>query len=467
METVEENALPPVTPPVENQPFLKMPRKNLLKVITIIILAVVVGGGGLYFFLNKNEDTKQNGNKTVSSATPAVTSSLSQSNDSNTIDKLNAEALIKIPFVRDGNIYLYEDGKEKIIAKPARQEVCTNLVNPFLSPNGKFIAYIEQLGGEPGYGGCPEGVLRIVDVNSGKNSLTNYKISYFKWNSSNQIVLNIQEKRGQSPQTYTDKEIFYDPITTKEIVFNTVIDQDKATYEDIIRTAEYPYSVNKLILYKNKKYYIVDKSTNREEFLFDNTDRMSFTGWSPDGVFAIFQVNKPSTDSSWISINTTQSNPKPVSVSVKNLAGGAGGDIPAGPKWYFNKAFLLDCQQELLFVDGVTSPMELTHTGGGGCHNSEGFVATSPNDQYAFVKFGDRFELHTLNGEKTVIKETSPLEKSRLTPKNLIWINNDYMVIFERATNADYGTGKKPRVFLFDRKANEIKPLIENAYLKS
>lgn len=64
-----------------------------------------------------------------------------------------------------------------------------------------------------------------------------------------------------------------------------------------------------------------------------------------------------------------------------------------------------------------------------------------------------------------MIKEVNPLEKSRLTPKNLIWINNDYMAIFERATNGDYGIGKKPRVFLFDRKANEVKPLIENAYL--
>lgn len=435
----------------------------LIVLIVVLVIGVLAFGG--YWFLNKSKPSQVNQvtTNTLPSSNPTPSSPALAESDS--LDKLDLPTTIKIPFERDGAIYLYEEGKEKIIAKPTKQGTCTNLVSPFLSPNGKFIAYIEQLGGEPGYGGCPEGVLRIFDVSSGNNSLTNYKVNYFKWNSYNQIVLSLPEMRGQSPQTYTNKEIFYDPATTKEVVFNTVIDQDKATYEDIIRTAEYPYSANKLILYKNKKYYIVDKSKNREDFLFDNTDRLSFTGWSPDGVFAILQVNKPSSDSSWVSINTTQSNPKPVSVIVKNLAGGAGGDIPAGPKWYFNKAFLLDCQQELFFVDGVTPPMELTNTGGGGCHNSEGFVATSPNGQYAFVKFGDRFELHTLNRGKTIIKEVSPLEKSRLTPKNLIWINNDYMAIFERATNADYGNGKKPRVFLFDRKANEIKPLIENAYL--
>lgn len=435
----------------------------LIVLIGVLVIGILAFGG--YWFLNKSKPSQVNQVTNINLSSSSPTPSSSTQAESSGADKLELSATIKIPFQRDGAIYLYEEGKEKIIAKPTKQGTCINLVSPFLSPNGKFIAYIEQLGGEPEYGGCPVGVLRIFDVNSGKNSATNYKVNYFKWNSSNQIVLSIPETRGQSPQTYTNKEIFYDPATTKEIVFNTVIDQDKATYEDIIRTAEYPYSASKLILYKNKKYYIVDRSTNREEFLFDNTDRLSFIGWSPDGVFAIFQVNKPSSDSSWVSINTTQSNPKPVSVLVKNLAGGAGGEFPAGPKWYFNKVFILDCQQELFFVDGVTAPLELTNTGGGGCHNSEGFVATSPNGQYAFVKFGNRFELHNLNGEKVIIKEVNPLEKSRLTPKNLIWVNNDYMAIFERTTNADYGTGKKPRVFLFDRKGNQIKTLIENAYL--
>ena len=52
------------------------------------------------------------------------------------------------------------------------------------------------------------------------------------------------------------------------------------------------------------------------------------------------------------------------------------------------------------------------------------------NQQYAFVKFKDRFEIHSTDGSKTVIKETIPLAKGRGIPKNLIWLNDDYMVIF-------------------------------------
>jgi hypothetical protein len=111
-----------------------------------------------------------------------------------------------------------------------------------------------------------------------------------------------------------------------------------------------------------------------------------------------------------------------------------------------------------------TKPLELTDSSGGVCHNEEGFVATSPNGKYAFIKFSDRFELHSKDGSKHVVKESAPLPKNRRFPKNLIWLNNDYMIMFEVSSN--YRLGRKPKVHIYDRQNNFLKPFIENAYLR-
>lgn len=219
------------------------------------------------------------------------------------------------------------------------------MVYPFLSPNGKYIAYIEQMGGEPGQGGCFGGVLKVVYLDSGKIKTTNYKTTYL------------------------------------------TMDEDKSTYAKTIVSGEFPFDANKLITYKNNKYYLMDKSTNKESHLLDKSQVDGFLDWSLNGRYAIFESTKKSTQ-----------------------------------------------------------------------------VFDAIEGEYAFVKFKDRFELHTKNGEKKVINETTPLAKGRGVPMNLIWVNDDYMAIFERTTNADYGTGK-PKIYLFDRKANAIKPVIENAYL--
>ena len=68
-----------------------------------------------------------------------------------------------------------------------------------------------------------------------------------------------------------------------------------------------------------------------------------------------------------------------------------------------------------------------------------------------------------INGNITVVQETEPLAKGREAPRNLIWLNDDYMIIFE----SRYPRPKKvTKVYLFDRRANTISPLIENAYLE-
>lgn len=60
-------------------------------------------------------------------------------------------------------------------------------------------------------------------------------------------------------------------------------------------------------------------------------------------------------------------------------------------------------------------------------------------------------------------------KKTRTTPKNLVWINNDYMSIYESTFPVRVlgESSANPRVFLFNRNNNTIKPIIDNAYLSS
>lgn len=63
METVEENVLPPVTPPVESQPI----HKNILNqkgsfiiIIGIILIALIVGAAGYYLYANRKSNNVSN-----------------------------------------------------------------------------------------------------------------------------------------------------------------------------------------------------------------------------------------------------------------------------------------------------------------------------------------------------------------------------------------------------------------------
>jgi hypothetical protein len=397
----------------------------------------------------------------------AARTSLSQTSS---IDSLDPSAVIRVPFVRDGSIYLYEDGIEKLVAQPAQQttqQACFNLVYPFLSPDGKYLAYIEQVGEPPNeYSGCSDGFLRIVDSTTGINSPTGYKISYFRWTPANLLnftpVLEIQ----QTTQTYSIRNIYYDLASQSETVFETVIDWNENAGAQTMLSAAFPSDdLNKVIRYQDDKYYLVDNASNEETFLFDRDQVAGFLGWSPEGRYALFESAKELTEAYVATefVVDTQ-NPGATASEIFVGRGAAGGDFPTGRKWYFEKGFVAYCREELYYVDG-SPPLQLTNDSGGGCHNEEGFVATSPGGEYAFVKFQDRFELHSRDGNVTVVAEAEPILKGRGMPKNFIWVNDDYLVIFERTYSGDYGTGESPKVYLFDRQANVIKPLIENAYL--
>ena len=344
---------------------------------------------------------------------------------------------------------------------------CLNIYYPFLSPNGKFLAYIEQAGEPPDdYWGCSAGLLRVVDISSGINKPTGYRISYFRWTPDNLLNFMLERELIETPPQLIDTEIFFDPESQTESVFETVNDRDPDTGAETLLSAAYPSDdLSKLIRFEDERYYLVDNTLDEETFLFEADQVTTFLDWSPSGRYAIFASTKvPEEYFKVIEFVFDTQNP---GASVKEITvgiGAAGGDLPAGRKWYFEKGFVPYCREELYFVDG-SPPWQLTNEGGGGCNNEEGFVATSPNGEYAFVKFQDRFELHDIDDNVTVVQETEALAKGRGMPKNFIWLNDVQMIIFESAYEWENGPAGSPKVYLFDRLANTISTLIENAYL--
>lgn len=448
---------------------LKVVRKKKALVIGVILFALMVGIVGL-LSQSKNQPQEQSnvsnpnptGNLTNASPSPTITVNLT---DLKTVDSLNVNAAIKVPFVRGENIYLYEDGKEKLVAKSSQKTTptaCYHLLYPLMSSNGKYIAYIEQVGEAPGYGGCTGGILRVVDVQNNTIKATNYSTALFNiysWDEQNRLRL-----EASLPDNKV-KFAIYDPSSDKELVSEVVDYRDRdAGYRG------YPlFNEHKAISYKNKKYFLRNPSSNSETVLLDDKSVQDFRGWLPDGKYALFSTDKQTPEqesafgSIYYAVNTD--NPSEPKKEILVLHGAAGGSFATGNKWYFDKAFASYCSQYLTYLDG-TKPLELTNSGGGGCHNEEGFVATSPNGNYAFVKFADRFELHGQDGSKQVVKESTPLTKGRGFPQNLIWLNNDYMVMFESAYGgSSYGGEEKPKIHIYDRQNNTLKPLVQNAYL--
>ena len=64
--------------------------------------------------------------------------------------------------------------------------------------------------------------------------------------------------------------------------------------------------------------------------------------------------------------------------------------------------------------------------------------------------------MHTKEGAKTVINELDSVEKTRFSPRELVWVNDDYMVLYEH-------DAYKRKIYLFNRKQNTIKGLIDDA----
>lgn len=436
----------------------------ILMIIVVLSLGVLVS----YLIIKKDEINAVNPvpSPTSKSTLPVkvdTVDSLQSGNrlvleDEKSQDALDFTAKIKVPFIRNGNLYLYEDGKEKLIAMPKRettQEACFNLLYPLISPNGKYIAYLEGIGEPQGYGGCLQGTLRLVDIPNSTVKVTAYETGLFdaySWTSDNLL-------KAKGYFEGVDKYLLLDPITLTELVSET----NDTRYNGAVFYESPIFNQKKYINYENSKFFLVD--ANKETSLFNESDVTAFSGWSPDGKYALFDTTKPVEGeqrpffSIRYAVNTLNLNEPKKEIAIQH--GAAGGDFRVGNRWFFNRGFVSYCAQYLFFIDG-TKPLELTNSGGGGCHNEEGFVATSPSGDYAFIKFSDRFELQDKNGSKQTVKEEKVLTKGRGFPKNLVWLNNDYMVMYESV----YGdVDNKPTIHIYERKNNVLKPLIENAYL--
>lgn len=376
------------------------------------------------------------------------------------IESLNVSAQIKVAFLRDENLYLYEDGVQKLVAKPTAEssyEGCYFLQYPVLSPDGKYIAYIEQVGAPVGYGGCWGGVLRLVDIESNIITSPGYHSAQGQYYWSNgklyAHILLPDEHRGY---------VIYDPKNKTEVYLAS-----QPIYPQDGKQIFKPFSEQKTVIAENNTYYLLNPQSQEKTLLIEDGEIRSFQGWSPDGRYALFETRGPASEPNllgmvWYAVDTTTPSYPKTTLVVE--AGGAGGDFSVGDQWYFDKGFITYCSQSLSFVDG-SAPLTLTQSGGGGCHSQGGFVTTTPNGQYALVKFMDRFELHTLSGSKQTVVETTEIPKGRGAPSVFQWLGNEYVVIFESTNDPSDYYSRTAFVHLYNRHTNQITPIIDDAYL--
>lgn len=455
-QNIQQVGQNPTNPQIPT-PVSEKPKINYWMISTILLLALF---GVIFFYLTKFSQPKV---KSGGSSIPTPTFKTMETSESRGI---------VFPFVRKGSIYLYDNGAERLLVSPSQRttkDACYNVIYPLISPDKKYVAFIEQIGDVPGNSGCLEGVLKFVDLSSGEIITTNYKTYYFSWNAQGQVEFESvdyevsNDNQGVNPMQDTTKFIIYDPSTRKEVASEVMKYSDR---DEGIRG--FPlYRTEKKIRFRDGKYYLVNNN-NTETYLFDKNLVRDFRGFSPDGKYAIFSSTKQAPENSqafseiWYAVNTT--NPSEAKKEILVMSGTAGGEFSTGLKWLFSDAFISYCSQHLSFVDG-REPVELTNDGGGGCHNEEGFVATSPNGDFAFLKFKEHFELRSKTGEVRKIAETTQLTKGRGAPKNLIWLDNDNMIIFQSTYGGGINYPKPPNIYLFDRKTNTIKLLVQDGYL--
>jgi hypothetical protein len=439
--------------------------KNSNKFLYLTILALLVGL--VLAACTQGTDGLESG------STPTVISLNEPTSEPTAEPDITAEPKplgpIRFVFMRDNGIYLYEDGAETLVVGSDEQttpEACFSLLFPALSPDGKYLAYLEQIGEPPAdFWDCSEGYLNVIEISPGVHQATDYKIRHFNWTSGNLINFYYGGDSDEAAQTITYKNVYYDPASRSDMVYETVFHQDPSTEEATKISAEYPNeSLEKVIRFEDDSYYLVDTVSGEETLLFDSSEVMGVVGWSPSSRYVIFDSVKasPANFEFYELVVDTQNLDSVTEIVVGT--GGAGGEISTGRKWYFEEGFATYCREELYYIDG-RPPLPLTTDGGGGCNNEEGFVATSPGGDYAFLKFQDRFELHDQNGDVTVIEEAEPIVKARWTPKNFIWVNDDYMIIFESVYGGINSGTENPTIYLFDRQANIVRPFLENAYL--
>lgn len=374
------------------------------------------------------------------------------------------------PFIRDDNIYLYNKGEEELLVSPTSPTTetnCYNLTNPLISPDKKYVAYIDQAGEKVVHNvemaECGLGILKIVNLTTREVLATDYKVYYYSWNNDNKIELEdyslyLLDDENSLPENANIRFVVFDASKEAEIASQTV------SYSDVVdRISGFPlFRTEKSIIFKNDKFYLLNE-TKKENFVIDKAEVRAFEGFSPDGNHIFFSSTNDDyfPTQLWYVIDTTNLNKQKEEIKV--ISGAAGGEIPIGLKWLFNEGFVSYCSESVTFLDG-SEPVILQNKQHGGCYNEDGFVTTSWNNKYAILAFEDHYELRTAEGEIQEIeeKEAETIDWRKYN-NNFYWLDDDFAIISRYTTDINFEIVGD--IYIFDRQNNVIDVIVRDGYI--
>lgn len=463
MDEVRTNATKGVEVDSNNKVSDKKPNKilTIIGIIILVILTTVI----FFVIIVKFMFAK----KIIEVPTDRVIINLDDKNEDNEVKTLTKYDVV-FPFIRDDNIYLYNKGEEELLVSPTSSTTetnCYNLTNPLISPDKKYVAYIDQAGVEvmtdPDSPSCFFGLLKVIDLSTKEIISTNYKIFNYSWNQENQIELESHDYYKSNEQEVDSREntistVIYDPSMQKEFTSSTI------SLEEINdNIVGFPlYRKEKSIKIKNGKFYLVEN--NQEKYISDKTKFKSFEGFSPDGKYALFSSNNYDVnlfENIWYLVDTTALNAPQKELRVKNGAGG--GELYSGLKWLFNEGFVSYCSGSVTFLDGSESII-LKNEQHGGCYNEDGFVTTSWNNKYAILSFEDHYELRTAEGDIQEIeeKEAEIIDWTKYN-NNFYWLDDDFAIISRYTTDINFEMAGD--IYIFDRQNNVIDVIVRDGYI--
>lgn len=464
MDEVKTNATEVVEVDSNNKVSDKKTKKilTIIGIIILVILATII----CFVVIVKFMFAK----KIIEVPTDRVIINLDDKNEDNE-EKTLTKYDVVFPFIRDDNIYLYNKGEEELLVSPASQTTetnCYNLTNPLISPDKKYVAYIDQAGEKVMHNvemaECGLGILKIVNLTTREVLATDYKVYYYGWNNDNKIELEDHslyslDDENSLPENANIRFVVFDASKEAEIASQTV------SYSDVVdRIFGFPlFGTEKSIIFKNDKFYLINE-TKKENFVIGKAEVRAFEGFSPDGKYALFSSNNYDInlfEDIWYLVDTTALNAPQKELRVKQGAGG--GELYSGLKWLFNEGFVSYCSGSVTFLDG-SERIILQNEQHGGCYNEDGFVTTSWNNKYAILAFEDHYELRTAEGEIQEIEEKEAETIDWMKYKNnFYWLDDDFAIISRYTTDINFEIVGD--IYIFDRQNNVIDVIVRDGYI--
>lgn len=215
-------------------------------------------------------------------------------------------------------------------------------------------------------------------------------------------------------------------------------------------------TMDKEISVINQQYVQFDAKTQTTQNLISTYDANRFLQFSPDNRYALFlSAINPKT---LIAIDTfSNANEKNKVTEMKrfNFTIDQVIDKVGEFEWVGNDAIYVKCSGKLYRIDGEI--IKLSTSINIPCEKQGSFVRMSPNTLFTFAKLTDTFELYGYDGQKVKVQDPDNIFSKLDNTEKFIWLNDDYMLIYFETPN---------NIYLYDRKANIVKLLIENAYIK-